>query len=121
MYKRQVNNISLERVLSITGTLRNRHVIVVGNYFTKWVETLAIPNQQVTTIAKVLVHKFYYYYYGILELYRLLRRGQRLPLHPQFDGIVESFNRTLEQHLSEVVDENHTDWVQWVYHYLNGL
>ena len=35
-----------------------------------------------------------------------------MPLHPQWDGMVERFNRTLEQHLSNVVDGNQTDWDQ---------
>ena len=34
----------------------NRYTMVVGDYFTKWVEAYAIPNQEVTTEAKQLVH-----------------------------------------------------------------
>ena len=36
----------------------NRYIMVVGDYFTKWVEVYAIPNQEVTTVAKQLVHNF---------------------------------------------------------------
>ena len=32
------------------------------------------------------------------------------PYHPQSDGLVERFNRTLEDMLSKVVDENHKNW-----------
>ena len=28
----------------------NRYIMVVGDYFTKWVEAYAIPNQEVTTV-----------------------------------------------------------------------
>ena len=48
------------------------------------------------------------------ELCRLLgiRKTRTTPLHPQSDGMAERFNRTLEQHLSKVVDENQPDWDQ---------
>ena len=41
-----------------------------------------------------------------------IRKTRATPLHPQSDGMVERFNRTLEQHLWKVVDENQTDWDQ---------
>ena len=104
--------------------------MVVGDYFTKWMEAYAIPNQEATTVAKQLVHNFCCRYgapmethtdqgrnfeSGVLkELCCLLgiRKTSTTPLHPQSDGMVERFNRTLEQHLSKVVDENQTDWDQ---------
>ena len=36
----------------------NRYIMVVVDYFTKWVEAYTIPNQEVTTVAKQLVHNF---------------------------------------------------------------
>ena len=46
------------------------------------------------------------------ELCRILgiRKTRTTPLRPQSDGMVERFNRTLQQHLSKVVDKNQTDW-----------
>ena len=36
----------------------NRYIMVVDDYFTKRVEAYTIPNQEVTTVAKQLVHNF---------------------------------------------------------------
>ena len=78
-------------------------------YFTKWVEVYAIPNQEVTTVAKELVHNFCCRYGAPMEIHtdqgrnfksgvfkelcRLLgiRKTRTTPLHPQLDGMVEKF------------------------------
>ena len=39
--------------------LGNVYVLVVGNYFTKWMEAYPIPNQEASTKAKTLVNEFY--------------------------------------------------------------
>ena len=103
----------------------------VGDYFTKWVEAYAIPNQEVTIVPKALVYSFCSCSYGIpVEiqtdqgkhivsgvfkefLSTCYRKIRTTSLHPQSDGIVEGFNRSLEQHLSKIVDENQTDWDQY--------
>ncbi len=36
----------------------NSYVLVVGDYFTMWMEAYAIPNQEATTVAKKLVDLF---------------------------------------------------------------
>ena len=40
----------------------NRYVLVIGDYFTKWIESYAIPNQEAQTVAKVFVEEFVYQY-----------------------------------------------------------
>ena len=47
----------------------NRYIMVIGDYFTKWVEAYTIPNQEVTTVAKELVHNFYYRYGAHMEIH----------------------------------------------------
>lgn len=53
-----------ERVaLNILGPLpetadKNRYILVVGDYFSKWTEAFAIPNQEAHTIAKVVVEQW---------------------------------------------------------------
>ena len=104
--------------------------MVVGDYFTKWVEAYTIPNQEVTTVAKALVHNFCCRYEVPMEIHMdqgwnfksgmfkelchllTILMTRTTPLHPQSDGMVERFNGTLEQHLSKGVDENQTDWDQ---------
>ena len=54
----------LERVvLDILGPLPdldrgNKYVLIIGDYFSKWTEAYAIPNQEATTVARVLVEEF---------------------------------------------------------------
>ena len=38
---------------------RNRYILVVGDYFTKWVEAYAIPDQEARTVANKLVDEFF--------------------------------------------------------------
>ena len=38
-----------------------------------------------------------------------LRKTWTTPLHPQSDGMIERFNRTMEEHLSKVVAEHQKD------------
>lgn len=54
----------LERVaLDILGPLPesdrgNKYILVIGDYFSKWMEAFAIPNQEATTVARVFVDEF---------------------------------------------------------------
>ena len=54
----------LERVaMDILGPLPetdngNKYVLVVGDYFTKWIESYPIPDQEAETVARVLVQEF---------------------------------------------------------------
>jgi len=45
-------------------------------------------------------------------MYNLLgmRKTRTAPLHPQSDGVVEHFNRTIEAQLAIFVDEHQHDW-----------
>ena len=36
----------------------NRYVLVVGDYFTKWMEAHPMPNMEAGTVANVFVHHF---------------------------------------------------------------
>ena len=46
----------------------NRYIMFIGDYFTKWVEAYAIPNQEVTTVTKVLVYNFCCCYKSLMEV-----------------------------------------------------
>ena len=55
----------LERVaLNVLGPLPesdhgNKYILVVADYFTKWTESYSMPNQEATTVAKLLVEEFF--------------------------------------------------------------
>jgi hypothetical protein len=98
------------------------------DYFTKWPEVYAIPNQEASTVAQALVTNFFCRF-GIprelhsdpgrnFESHLLQEVLQRLgvgktrttPLHPQSDGMVERYVKTIEEHLRKVVTYNQRDW-----------
>ena len=124
----------MERIaIDILGELHetprgNKYIVVIGDYFTKWTEALPIPNMEACTVAKVLVENVLCRF-GIpqvihsdqgrqfesnlfQEMCKLLgiHKTRTTPYHPQSDGMVERFNRTLAAMLSAYVSENHRDW-----------
>ena len=123
----------LERVaLDILGPLPdsdrgNKCILIIGDYFSKWTEAHAIPNQEATTVARVLVEDFVARF-GISrqihsdegrnfqskvfqEMYKSLGMDKirTTPRYPQSDGMVERFNRTIEEMLSKFLAKNQRD------------
>ena len=126
----------MERIaVDILGELpltenNNRYILVVSDYFTKWTESYPIPNMEASTVAKVMVEQLISRF-GVpakihsdqgrqfesnlfSEMCRLLQivKTRTTPYHPESDGMVERFNRTLCEMLSAYVQENHRDWDQ---------
>jgi transposase InsO family protein len=87
------------------------------DYFTKWPEAYAIPKQEASTVADALVINFFSRFRAPQELHSnqgcnfescltqeiLQRLGVSktctTPLHPQFEGMVERYIKTLEKHI----------------------
>ena len=106
----------------------NRYVLVVMDYFSKWPEVYAIPNQEAKTVADAFIANWIARFGVPLELHSDqgrnfesaifremcetlgIKKTRTTPLHPQSDGMVERFNRTLEEHLRKVVDAHQRDW-----------
>lgn len=106
----------------------NKYILVVMDYFSKWPEAYAIPNQEAETVARVVTDNWISRFGVPLELHsdqgrnfesrvfrkvcELLgiRKTRTTPLHPQSDGMVERFNGTMECHLAKVVQSNQRDW-----------
>jgi hypothetical protein len=128
----------MERVgIDILGPLPltdsgNRYLLVAMDYFTKWPEVVALPNQEAVTVATALVENFFCRFGAPLELHsdqgrnfesavmaevcRLfgVHKTRATPLFAQSSGLVERFNRTLLNSLSAVVSEHQRDWDQYV-------
>ena len=106
----------------------NKYLLISADYFTKWVEAYPLPNQEAKTVAEALVNNFVCRFGVPLiihsdqgrnfesrvfsEMCQLLgiHKTRTTPLHPQSDGMVERFNRTIEDQLSKFVDDNQRDW-----------
>ena len=105
----------------------NRYALVIQDYLTKWPEVYALSNRKAETVAKCLLDVVWkhgvpnkiihdraaeFLSEVLQETAELLGLNQ-LPTsggHPQTDGLVERFNRTLKQMLAKVVSKNGRDW-----------
>ena len=106
----------------------NKYLLVAMDYFTKWPEAYALQDQEAKTVATVLVREFVCRFGTPLELHSDqgrnfeselikemceilgIKKTRTTPCHPQSDGMVERYNRTLATQLSMFVNENHSDW-----------
>uniref|UniRef100_A0A3Q3IN77 Gypsy retrotransposon integrase-like protein 1 n=1 Tax=Monopterus albus TaxID=43700 RepID=A0A3Q3IN77_MONAL len=124
----------MERVaLDIMGPLneterRNRYVLVVSDYFTKWVEAFPLPNDQAVTVAEVLASQWVCRYGAPQTLHSDqgrnfesevfkamcslfgIEKTHTTPFRPQSDGQVERFNATLQKILATTAERCHWDW-----------
>lgn len=106
----------------------NKYIVVIADYFTKWTEALPIPNIEACTVAKVLVEEVLCRF-GVpqtihsdqgrqfesnlfQEMCKVfgIEKTRTTPYHPQSDGMVERFNRTLATMLTMYVSTNQRDW-----------
>ncbi|CAG2228923.1 unnamed protein product [Mytilus edulis] len=106
----------------------NRFIVVIGDYFSKWAEAFPLKNHTAPVIAEILIDQFISRFGApfqlhsdqgpefesrlISELCKLLGidKTRTTTYHPQSDGQVERFNRTLLSMLSKYVKENQRDW-----------
>lgn len=106
----------------------NRYVLAAMDYFTKWPEAYAIPDQEAETVTDAMVEGMFSRF-GAAEVVhsdqgrnfesavftamceRLgMKKTRTTPLHPQSDGLVERFNRTLAKQLAILTAEHQRDW-----------
>ena len=106
----------------------NRLVLVITDAFSKYVELVAIPDKEATTVASAFLNRWILRFGVPLtlvtdggtefrnsfmkELVSLLNVCHKIssPYHPQTCGQVESFNKTMGQYLRCVEMENTRNW-----------
>lgn len=105
-----------------------RYILVVMDYFTKWPEAIAIPDQTAETVAEACIEHVFSRFGAPMQLHSdqgrnfeaaVFQETMRLfgidktrttALHPQSDGMVERFNRTILNYLAKFVNDNQRDW-----------
>ena len=136
--KQYISGAPMERIaIDVLGPLPqsesgNKYVLVIADYFSKWTEAFPIPNQESKTIADVVVREFVCRYgvpgeihsdqgrnfeaHLFSDMCQLLgiNKTRTTPYRPQSDGMVERFNRTLENLLAKYVQANQKDWDRYI-------
>lgn len=114
------------------GQIAYRFVLVVSDYFTKWVTAVPLPNHTAKSVAEALVVHFISYF-GVpqelhtdqgkdfesqlfTELCELLgtKKTKTTIYHPQSDGMVERYNRVLGDMLAKFVSDHEKDWHEFL-------
>lgn len=111
-----------------TSAAGNQYAVVFMDYLTKWPEVFATPDQSAFTIAKLFVDQVVcrhgvpaqllsdrgkaFLSQLMSEVNQVLgvKKVNTTAYHPQTDGLVERFNRTLTSMLSKCVERTGADW-----------
>lgn len=136
--KRYLAGEKFERIaIDITGPFpksENGHlyILVVADYFSKFMEIFPLPNIEVETVAEV-IFKGWIKRYGcpgeihtdqgsqfesrlFREMCKVLQinKTRTTAYHPQSDGMVVRLNRTIKDMLSKYLTVHQTDWDRYV-------
>ncbi|XP_063435537.1 protein NYNRIN-like [Mytilus trossulus] len=128
----------LDRIgIDIIGPLtltkkKNKCILVIGDYFTRWMEAYPIPHQHADLVAQKLVMEFIARFGIPLELHTdqgknfesdLFKSGCNLfqinktrttAYHPSSNGLKERFNKTLGGMIKTFVNKNVTNWDEYI-------
>ncbi|GIY89546.1 endonuclease [Caerostris extrusa] len=115
----------------VTSSCRNKYLIVISDYFTRYAEAYPVENIQSSSVACVLID--FISRHGIMqtlysdrgsnflsaamnEVYEKLgiSKQHTLVYNPEGNGLVERLNKTLIDTLSHLVSEKQEDWCQHV-------
>ncbi len=109
-------------------TRRNKYILVVADSFTRWVEAFPIPDQTAETCANVILNEVIarfgcpldlhsdqgrnYQSHIFKDLCRLLeiRKTRTTPRHPEGNGQVERFNKTLVPMIRAYIKGQQANW-----------
>ena len=109
-------------------TSKGNRYIVLMDHFTKYVNLYAMPDQKATTVARCIFENFVRQHGVPVRLHtdqgkqfdsdlmhnlcqKLgIEKSRTTPYHPQADGLIERFNRTLKERLGRYIASNDREW-----------
>lgn len=112
----------------------NSYILVITDYFTKWVEVVALPDQTALSTCKALVERIINYHGPprvivtdrgtnfTSKLFKYLCEALRIKhctttsYHPQSNGLTERFNRTMMEMLRKCTKDGYEDWEEMLGH-----
>ena len=108
----------------------HKHILVIGDHFTKWYEAIPLPDQTAVTTANALVDHWISRFRCPHSLYsdqgrnfesnffeqfmKLLERGKTrtTTFHPQSNAVIEGMNKTSQNMLAKCMNEEQSKWSQ---------
>lgn len=125
--------IALDIVGPLTLTEQgNKYILTIQDNLTKYTQAYPIPDQESQTIAKTFVNEFICKFAlpqtiltdqgtnflsqlmkSVSKLFKL-KHIQTTAYHPQSNGSLERSHQTLIQYLRHFINENQTDWDNWL-------
>ena len=108
----------------------NKHILVIGDRFTKWYEAIPLPDQTAITTANALVNHWISRFgcpYSLhsdqgrnfeSKLFEHLMKflesdkTRTTPFHPQSNAVIERMNKTLQHMLAKCINEEQSNWSQ---------
>ena len=108
--------------------LGNRYVLIIGNLFTKYIETSALTSTETTIITQVFLDKIVFrhgpphrYWLTVEQiLHQSLWNDLNInkvftsSYHPQRDGFVEQINDVIKQIIAMYVASDHKEWDKYL-------
>ena len=106
--------------------------MLIGDQFSKWYETLALPNQEAKTLAKAIVEHWIVRFGRPVSLHsdqgsnfmsKLfcslcselgVQRTSTTSYHPQGNAMIERTNRTIEECLSKYIGQYQHEWTNFL-------
>ena len=82
--------------------LKYREAVFISNWITRYGVPIEFLSDQGRHFESALIRE--------MCQKSSIRKTPTTALYPKFDGMVERFNRTLEEHLRKVVDKYQKDW-----------
>ena len=110
-----------------TTVNNNKYILVIGDYFTKWLEIIPLPNITAQTVAVALVERIFVRFGApekihsdqgsqfcsqlFLEMFTQfdVKKTRTTPYHPMCDGMIERANRTIQVMLRAFIDSADCD------------